>query len=40
MAIQKGNALLFFYSIPLVIGPLIGGFLSAIFFRKFYKPLL
>jgi hypothetical protein len=38
--IEKGNILLFLpYSLTLVVGPILGGWLAVKFFRDFYGPL-
>jgi hypothetical protein len=39
-AIEKGNVLLFLpYCLPLLVGPILGGFAAVRFFKNFYGPL-
>jgi hypothetical protein len=39
-AIEKGNFLLFLPDLlPLLVGPMVGGWLAVMFFRDFYGPL-
>ena len=38
-AIDRGNLMLLVYSLAIIIGSLIGGFLASYFFKEFYAPL-
>lgn len=40
IAYKKQNPILLLYSLPIVIGPILGGMLAFVVFTKFYKPLL
>jgi glycerol uptake facilitator-like aquaporin len=40
IAIEKSNFMLIFYSLPVIIGPILGGLLAAFLFVKFYHPLI
>jgi len=39
MAYKKQNPVLLLYSLPVVIGPILGGLVAWAVFSKFYKPL-